>query len=233
MLGVDEQTTVREQDSPRDLCPKCGGLGWYTMNGMRFLCSCQLAEQRVTRRRNSRLPAFEKRPLSQVSSEYIANYDRIKRSGRNWLVFFGKSGSGKTTQAFMIVDRLLDRPKSVSAKVFVYSELVRELSSYRYDADQFENKLADTLESELVVFDDFLDVIPRPDSFEEQISLTLIKRRYIQRLPLIITTEHTPQALQTKLPAHGEAIIGRLYEMCNGRFSIAPQNATNYRLQVK
>lgn len=183
-------------------------------------------------RKYSKLPAFEKRPLLKMTADYIANYETIKSSGRNWIVFSGRSGSGKTTQAFMIADALLDRPKSITARVFVYSELVRELSSFRYDTHQYDERLADALEAELVVLDDFLDVIPRADSFEEQIALTLIKRRYVQRAPLVITTEHSPAALKNKLPGHGEAIIGRLFEMSDGRFSVASQSATNFRLST-
>lgn len=215
-------------------CPKCGGVGWcYGKNRVRVLCDCQLNEQRQMRRVLSNLPQFERRPLLKITKDFIDNYETIRDSGQNWIAYMGRSGSGKTTQAFMIVDSLLNRPDPVFAKVFFYSELVRELSSFRFDASEFDKRLDDTLEAEIIVLDDFLDVIPRPDSFEEQIALTLIKRRYVQRLPLVLTTEHTLQTLRTKMPVHGEAVAGRIYEMCNRRIDIALANAPNYRFSQR
>lgn len=130
----------------------------------------------------------------------------------------------------MIVDALLERRTPVYARVFNYHELSMELASYRFDVDRYESKLADALESDLVVLDDFLDVIPKPESFEEQIALNIVKRRYVQKKPLIITTELTPSLFRNLLPRHGEALFGRIFEMCAGRVSVAGPDATNYRL---
>lgn len=142
----------------------------------------------------------------------------------------GRSGSGKSTQAFLIVDALLERPQSIFAKVFSYPELARELSAKRYDAGQFEETMERVLAPELIVLDDWLDVIPKPESFEENVALTLIKRRYTQRKPMVVTTELTPDGFQRALPRHGEAFFGRFFEMCDGRISVAGADSKNYRL---
>lgn len=156
-------------------------------------------------------------------------YGAIKESGRNWLALMGRSGSGKTTQAYMIVSALLKRRNPVRAKIYYWSELVRELSSVRFDNDQYESKIDSILEPELVVFDDFLDVVPKPESFEEQVALTLVKRRYVRQAPLIITTELTPDDFKRAMPRHCEAIFGRILEMSDGRLDVARSSAVNYR----
>ena len=130
----------------------------------------------------------------------------------------------------MIVDALLDLKEPIRCRVFTYSEIVRELAAYRFDGDRYAGKIDDILDAELVVFDDFLDVIPKPESFEEQTALTLIKRRYVQRLPLVITTELEPQNFARAMPRHGEALIGRIFEMCDGRIENRPRESRNYRL---
>lgn len=130
----------------------------------------------------------------------------------------------------MIADALLDRNAPVYVKTFNYPELVRELSALRFDLDRYEQKIGDALDPELVILDDFLDLIPKPESFEEQIALDLIKRRYVQKKPLILTTELTPTIFRNVMPRHGEALFGRIVEMCDDRISVAGPDAKNYRL---
>lgn len=156
-------------------------------------------------------------------------YDPIKESGRNWLTFMGRSGSGKTTQAYMIVSALMKRQRPVRSKIYNWSELVRKLSANRFNDTEYEYSIDSILEPELLVFDDFLDVLLKEDSFEEQVALTLIKRRYVQQRPLIITTELTPDDMARATPRHGEALFGRILEMSDGRLDVASKAAKNYR----
>ena len=166
-----------------------------------------------------------------MTRDYIARYSTLRRSEKNWLAYMGRSGSGKSTQAFMIVDALLRRREPIYARVYYYPEIVRELSALRYDYARYEERIDRILEPELVVFDDFLDVIPKADSFDEQVALTLIKLRYHSRKPLIITTEMTPRKISRFMPRHVEAILGRIYELADGRIDIAEgADAHNHRL---
>lgn len=97
--------------------------------------------------------------------------------------------------------------------------------------ERFEQGIQRVLDPELIVLDDWLDVIPKPESFEENIALTIIKRRYVQRKPLVITTELTPDRFQTAFPRHGEALLGRIFEMSGGRLDISDETSKNYRLE--
>lgn len=211
-------------------CKLCGDTGVVTRNGYNVACECQKIDRREIYRKYSRLPEFTPYPLIPVAQGYVDNFDSINRSGRNWIGFFGKTGSGKSTQAFSTVNALLDRENPVQCRCFWYPDILHDLSTRRYDTNEYEEKLEQFLDAELVLIDDYLDVIPRPESFEEQVALTLIKRRYMQRKPLIFTTEITSQKLKLRMKNHAEALIGRIVEMCDGRYSIAVENAINYRL---
>lgn len=129
----------------------------------------------------------------------------------------------------MIVDALLKRQRPVRCKVYYYPELIRELSALRFDAERYERAIKDILAPELIVLDDFLDVIPKEDSFEEQTVLTLIKRRYNHAAPMIITTELTPETFRQRMRGHVEALFGRIIEMSDKRINIAAGGSTNYR----
>lgn len=217
------------QSQSQSSCPKCNGDGVYRVGGYTVVCPCQKRDLRAIRRKYSGLPTFTKRPWLSVTRDYLTRFREIKESGYNWIMFCGRTGTGKSTQAFMIVDALLSLRNPVEAKVYIYSEIVRELTSFRFDAERYNNKIEQILDAELVVFDDFLDVIPKAESFEEQTALTLIKRRYVQRLPLVITTELEPRNFGRSMPRHGEALVGRIYEMCDGRIETFAPNAQNYR----
>lgn len=211
-------------------CKLCGDSGIVVRNGYNIACSCQKTDLREIYRKYSGLPKFTPFPLVPVARDYVDNFDVINASGRNWIGFFGKTGSGKSTQAFSIVNALLEREPPVRCRCYWFPDVIHELSTRRYDTEEYEEKLEQILGAELVLIDDYLDVIPRPESFEEQVALTLIKRRYAQRKPLVFTTEITSKNLMARMKNHAEAIIGRIVEMCDGRYSIAGDNAVNYRL---
>ena len=227
-----------------NICKKCNGTGIVTkecevktINGgvirysINYLCECQQVSDAELFRKYSNLPPFEPKPFLDISRDYIMHYSEILKSYRNWIAFLGRTGVGKTTQAYMIVDSLLKRQNPVKCRVFYYPEIVRELSALRFKEDEYRNKIEQINEPEVIVFDDFLDVTPKEDSFEEQLALTLIKTRYVAKKPLIITSEMTPQNIIREMPRHGEALIGRIVEMCSKRISIARSDKTNYRIE--
>lgn len=180
--------------------------------------------------RYSGLPEFTTRPLIPMAQQYVDDFDSIVASGKNWLGFFGKSGSGKTSQAYSVAKALLKRENPVRCKCYWYPDILHELSTRRYNSDEYEEKLETFLDAELVVIDDFLDVVPRPESFEEQVALTLVKRRYTQRMPLVFTSETSSAIMFKRMQNHAEALIGRIVEMCDGRINVAGDDAPNYRL---
>lgn len=184
--------------------------------GATFLCSCQKPDMRAIRRRASHLPPFTRQPLLSESKEYVERYEEIRKSGFNWIAFFGAAGCGKTTQTYLIVDVLLDRKRPVYAKFYDYTEFVRELSACRFSAFEYEKKFVSLFDAELLVLDDFLDVIPRAETFEEQILIRIIKRRYVQRKSLILTSELTPHNFTRLVPRHAATLIGRIKDMCDG-----------------
>lgn len=230
-LDDDEGRAQERDEESTEICGDCDGSGVVEKNGRVYLCACQERKRAQERRKYSGLPHFTPHELLPVTREYIAHYSELRKSPTNWLAYFGRSGSGKSTQAFMVVDALLRRRAPVYARVYYYPELIRELSALRYDYARYETRLDELMEPELVVFDDFLDVVPKPESFEEHVVITLIKMRYQLRKPLIITAEITPDALRRFMPRHFEAILGRIYEMTQNKYiRISTANAPNYRL---
>lgn len=216
-------------DDARIVCKRCNDSGYVFENGGAKRCACVVEERRKRYRAEAGLPYFERRELEPPAREYVANFDKIARSRRNWIAFFGKTGSGKSTQAFGIVDALTTRERPVRAQTLLYGDFVRRLAALRYDAVEFEKSFRKATNAPLLLVDDFLDVVPKANSFEEHVAQALIKRRYETRLPLILTTETTPRRMVAESPC-GEALLGRIVEMCDARITIAEENAVNHRL---
>lgn len=211
------------------VCKYCDGDGYFIENGVAKRCACVVEERRKRYRAEAGLTYFERRELEPPAREYVANFDKIARSRRNWIAFFGKTGSGKSTQAFGIVDALTTRERPIRAQTLLYGDFVRRLAALRYDAVEFEKSFRKATNAPLLHVDNFLDVVPKANSFEEHVAQALIKRRYETRFPLILTTETTPRRMVAESPC-GEALLGRIVEMCDARVTIAEENAVNHRL---
>ncbi len=225
----DAASPTEENDDARIVCKRCNDSGYVFENGGAKRCACVVEERRKRYRAEAGLPYFERRELEPPAREYVANFDKIARSRRNWIAFFGKTGSGKSTQAFGIVDALTTRERPVRAQTLLYGDFVRRMAALRYDAVEFEKSFRKATNAPLLLVDDFLDVVPKANSFEEHVAQALIKRRYETRLPLILTTETTPRRMVAESPC-GEALLGRIVEMCDARVTIAEENAVNHRL---
>ncbi len=225
----DGASPTEENDDTRIVCKRCNDSGYVFENGGAKRCACVVEERRKRYRAEAGLPYFERRELEPPARDYVANFDKIARSRRNWIAFFGKTGSGKSTQAFGIVDALTTRERPVRAQTLLYCDFVRRLAALRYDAVEFEKSFRKATNAPLLLVDDFLDVVPKANSFEEHVAQALIKRRYETRLPLILTTETTPRRMVAESPC-GEALLGRIVEMCDARVTIAEENAVNHRL---
>lgn len=227
--NANDAASLTKENDARIVCKRCNDSGYVFENGGAKRCACVDEERRKRYRAEAGLPYFERRELEPPAREYVANFDKIARSRRNWIAFFGKTGSGKSTQAFGIVDALTTRERPIRAQTLLYGDFVRRLAALRYDAVEFEKSFRKATNAPLLLVDDFLDVVPKANSFEEHVAQALIKRRYETRLPLILTTETTPRRMVAESPC-GEALLGRIVEMCDARITIAEENAVNHRL---
>lgn len=211
-------------------CSFCADTGFIIRGGRRYACQCQKERRRTNNRKYSGIPNFTRHEITPPAESYVRNFRWIQKSEKNWIAFTGRSGTGKTTQAFLIGDALVSRDDSVRVRAFHFGELVRELSALRYDAQEYEKKINDVLCAEVVIFDDFLQTVPKAETFEEQVVLELINRVYKAKLPLILTSEKSVSIMYKVLRNHGESLVGRIVEMCDGRIYHAGPECVNYRL---
>jgi len=195
------------------------------------LCTCRQNEQEARRRRLQeqewydricrlkangiqdkhmlgwRFEAAQDTPTIRLAKRYAEKWEeaRAKHLG---LLFWGDVGTGKSFAAACIANAVLDRGTPVLVTNFW--KMLNQLGGmYREERCQYIDDLS---EYALLVIDDL--GIERSTEFTLEQIYAVIDERYQSGLPIIITTNHTTDALRNPPDiAHGR-IYSRILEMC-------------------
>lgn len=136
-----------------------------------------------------------------IAANYAKNIQDNLKSGRG-IIFHGPVGVGKTHLAAAIVNYGMKKHY-----LFCIIQSTPEMFFHiRQQNFQFVNALMDC---DLLVLDDFGR--ERATDFVQETLFTVINARYEKQKPVIITTNIGPKTLRKNL---GDAVISRLYEMC-------------------
>ncbi len=230
--------TGRKPRQNDESCPDCNGTGFIVVrdkDGRNFARKCKSCGCEGSRRdvlyRYSGLP---RRPRAGIVAnrgaiDYADAFPRLKR-GRNWMMFIGKPGTGKTTQAVWLVATVIERYQS-SARFYNAFDLTRRFVALRKRNDEFEREFERYLDAELVVIDDFLKTIPSAKSYNyadyKETLLELIWARYDARKPIVFTSQRNFR----DIAKFDSALAGRIAEACEGRVVSFDANATDWRVQ--
>lgn len=144
--------------------------------------------------------------ITGVARKYVENFDTMRENGKG-LLFYGKTGTGKTFAAACIVNALID--KGYPCLVTSLSRLINTISGM-YDGKQ---DYIDRLNRfTLVVFDDLATEADTP--YRNEIVYNIIDNRYRAGLPFIVTTNLTAQELKSAEDISKQRIYSRLFERC-------------------
>lgn len=158
--------------------------------------------------------------------DFLRDFDANKPI---WMLFTGKAGGGKTTEAAWLAYELITK-KFVSVRFYSGYDLVIDLNATRKRPDEHEKILDDIHEADLVVIDDLFKSLPAPNSYRYadymEACYEAIWARYNVRKPLVITTQFPLEAL-IKVDA---ALAGRIAELSRGRIVGYGREAKNWRL---
>lgn len=169
---------------------------------------------------------LDEKPLmiaKQISMKYFKDFDNIKDSRANSILLCGAAGRGKTTLGLAITNNLL--ASGVPVLYMPYRDTITEMKQNIIDEVAYKEKMYKLKNVAVLFLDDmFKGKITESDI---NIMYEIINHRYLQRLPLIISTEKT----QEELLDIDEAIGSRLIEMSKGYIVYFDKNVPNYRLR--
>ena len=221
------QMVVEEGDYLQDgllYCGKC-----HTPKQMRIkvgdyssepfcLCECQKAvreaEEKARRIRKRREWCFEHEKMrdwtfdkddggtpkmTAIAKGYVERFPEMLEKNRG-LLFFGRTGVGKTFIACCIANALIDR-----GYVCQFAEIPTEY-------DEVETFLSHVSYPDLLILDDFAS--ERNTEWMQETVKRVIDERYTARKPLIVTTNLTAEELKNTTDKQKARIYSRLFEMC-------------------
>ena len=137
-----------------------------------------------------------------IAKRYVENFDKMLKDGKG-LLMFGTVGNGKTFAAACIVNSLIDKGFPCAMRKF--SEIAQDI---------FDGKLNphDLNRYALLVLDDLM--AERKTEYMQEIVFNVIDSRNRAKLPTIVTSNLTAEAIKNPDDIAYQRIFSRLLEMC-------------------
>ena len=155
---------------------------------------------------------------------YFQKFKDMEKKRINSVMLCGKSGRGKTTLGLAIANNLLTA--GVGVRYMPYRDVVTSLKQQLGSDKHLYNDHMYKLQNARVLFiDDLLK--GKVNESDINIMYELINHRYLQRKPMIISTEKTIE----ELLEFDEAIASRLIEMSKCYIVTFDDSIPNYRLR--
>lgn len=149
--------------------------------------------------------------------EYAKGFESNDGAG---LILIGSAGTGKTHLAASITNFVIAE-YAVAAKFGSFIDILSDIKKSFTTDDDIVRKLKGI---PLLVIDDLGK--ERSSEWSESILYDVINGRYEDYMPTIITTNLNPQQIEARC---GEAIVSRLFEMCDA----VPMNGTDMRMEQR
>lgn len=221
----------------KNVCPTCDGTGVELTTdefGRTFSRSCATCGglDRIRERaqfRAAKIPRLPERvDVAPAAARYVADFKRLT-PGSNWILFSGRAGSGKTTNAAWIATEIITRYK-LETKFYPAYDIVRRIATTK-SATERDRLIDEAVSTPFVVLDDFLKIFPNKSSYQYsdffEATLEIVWGRYDARRPLAITTQRDFRFVAE----FDAALAGRIVESCDGRIVSFGADAKNWRLR--
>lgn len=226
-------------------CEKCNGTTWifYTdKQGYEIAKPCECREKFIAQKlmRSSGISEDDSKKgfkgfetfnepvlvnAKNTAISYFQNFKNIEDERINSIMLCGASGRGKTTLGLAVANNLINA--GVGVYYMPYRDVVTSLKQ-KLGADNkyLYNETIHRLKTARVLFiDDLLK--GKVNESDINIMYEIINYRYLQRKPVIISTEKNIE----QLLEFDEAIGSRLIEMSKGYIITFDSSVPNYRLR--
>lgn len=235
-----EQKKSSAQKTESYKCNKCKDTTWIQdKNGVIISrCECyakdklkKLWEKSGIKDLNASFKGFERWNAASdrlycVALDYYKKFDSIRNNMDNSALFVGQPGSGKTYISLALANNFINN-KSISVLYMPYRDCITRLKQNIVNKEDYESSLKKYQEAEVLLIDDlYKGKITETDI---NIMFEIVNYRYLNNLPMIISSEHSIE----KLLCIDEAIASRIYQMSKSHVAqIENDFSNNYRMKV-
>ena len=238
-----KEKAINSPDKDKYKCPICKDAGflYFNFGGQDTQYECECTKKRMAIRRlemsgiaeedRSKTLAdyitFGEKPLIDAKStvqDYMSVFKEIKDTRTNSLLLMGRSGSGKTMLGIIAAMDIINN-HALGLKYYSYRTMIAKLKQKITDEYEYNSELYKIISSSVLFIDDlFKGKITGSDI---NIMYEIINTRYLERKPIIISTECDIERLLNI----DEAIGSRIIEMSKGHIVMFDNSTINYRLR--
>lgn len=168
--------------------------------------------------------SLQVRDMKDKATSYYTQFDNIKAERSNSIMMCGNPGCGKTHLSLALANNFMKK-KGIAVVYMPYRDVITKLKQNMTDEEVYKKTLGKYQVAEVLLIDDLFK--GKVNETDINIMFELINYRYLNRLPIIVSTEYTVDKLLT----FDEAVGSRIYEMCKGYITEIKGTENNFRLR--
>ncbi len=243
-LSRTHQSPVGSKDEdPEYECMQCRDKGFISQkneSGVDVVrrCDCYVIKQAKKMMKRSGISSeFQKKNFENFivdgndqlknakskAMQYVDYFQTAEHDRRNSILFSGQVGSGKTHLGTAICGELMRC--GVAVVYMAYRNAVTRIKQSITDEAAYNREISQYLMARVLYIDDLLK--GKLSEADVNIMYEITNYRYMNNMPMIISTEKSPNDLLI----FDEAIGSRIIEMCRGNIVHLQGKDLNYRLK--
>ncbi|MDW8801476.1 ATP-binding protein [Clostridium sp. A1-XYC3] len=228
-------------DINKEECPACGGAGFVIKKSSKYqdtivFCQCREMDKALLIWKNSGLQMEKNtltfanyKPYNEVTKkakntaiEYFKQFNSIRNTRKNSIAFLGQVGSGKSHLTVALGVNLLS--KGIKVVYMSYRDEILKIKQNILDEDYYARFIGRYKNCEVLLIDDLYK--GKINESDINIIFEIINYRYMNKLPIIISSEFNAESLLS----FDEGVGSRIIEMCKNYIVQIEGKENNYRI---
>lgn len=216
--NLKESKDYCENDYEEYKCNKCRDLTFIIEDNTAIPCECRaLREAESMLKKSGISDEFRKKTFENYdyhfdsqsldafykAKTYVKNFNEIKNTRKNSIIFMGQVGSGKTHLSMAIANNLMN--SGISVIYMPFRDIITQIKQNIMDEEYYRKIVSRYKNAKILLIDDlFKGSISKSDI---NIMFEIINHRYFNNLPMIISSEKYFEELIDIDEALGSRII--------------------------
>lgn len=225
------------------VCPLCNGTGVIIKRDEKYqdsIISCKCQELEKVKRKwkaaginpeqtkhtfGSYIPYNRITEIAKDTAiEYYKNFDQIKNARYNSIAFLGQVGSGKTHLTIALAVNFFQN-KKIPVSYMPYRNVITSIKQNMLDKEYYIKLMSKYQTAKVLLIDDLFK--GKITDSDKNIMFEIINHRYLNYLPIIVSSEFTAE----RLLDFDEAVGSRIIQMCKDYTVEIRGKENNYRLR--